>query len=1019
MIIKIENHHFVCIKGVIFVMDVKKEVITGSFLKIIMVGTIIWLKNIYIKLKLINRSFRLFIINSYVLIRKFYRFTIRGGYSMKDFHIEKIEWLQGEIERSPRKLKYLKYDTFLELMGMKHRTNFKLLNEIDDELKKRQITIWRGSKEISHLKNFARGGPITFRILHLKPEKDSKKIKYPHAGTIKVASGKSNLELFKHQEEAIKELDKILSNDKKTFKGLLVLPTGAGKTLTATYWLLKNYTDKNKKILWIAHRHELLEQAKNSFAQLGYEDILKNRDSFSYRIISGIHDKPVNIKPTDDIIISSKDSLNSGFEYLNENWIKHNSQDIFLVIDEAHHATAKTYRRLINNVKKNVKEFKMLGLTATPFRTAKYEQGLLKKVFPDDIVYKTDLRTLIDRNILSDPIFYEKRTKFDMVKILDEKELDKIQYFDIDSIGKTTAKTIAENRERNHCIVDHYIENKFTYKQTLVFALNIDNAIALNSLFKENGAESEYVVSTIRDSVTGVSISSKDNKNKIDRFRRGDLDVLVNVNILTEGTDLPEIQTIFLARPTISTILMTQMIGRGLRGVEAGGTNEAYIVGFIDDWKDKVAWVNPEKLFIEENTDFNDKKRETEKKIIRLVSLEKIEEFASIMEKSIDTDELETLEFIERIPIGIYSFTILKPFDGEEREKNCEILVYNNIDQAYVDFINSLSDFFHENNLSDKESLNEGELEVLSRKIEDEFFYGCEKHPGYLVEDIKDLLSFYAQKEVKPDFIELKDRNKFDLSKLAKEIYEKDWGSKAKKKFLDENWDKDESKWRVFFGFDKKYFINEIDLILRKLEYPELYKRNPIVPEDEPEKRKLEKLSMSELRECCPEYWKNLSDSVFEKFKDTEGYYFSAMSGFKSKSKLRFQIDHKIPLSKGGLTKLSNLQLLTREENALKGDKLDFQDNKFDAAYKSLPQTIVDLKQELIRLQRRKKTPETIKRLNLVKDLLDQREGIPKTLTEAQKLKLEEEYERLLNKKGRTDAERARLRELVNMDIWD
>jgi hypothetical protein len=84
-----------------------------------------------------------------------------------------------------------------------------------------------------------------------------------------------------------------------------------------------------------------------------------------------------------------------------------------------------------------------------------------------------------------------------------------------------------------------------------------------------------------------------------------------------------------------------------------------------------------------------------------------------------------------------------------------------------------------------------------------------------------------------------------------------------------------------------------------------------------------------------------------------------------------------------------------------------------------LPQTIVDLKQELIRLQRPKKTPETIKRLNLVKDLLDQREGIPKTLTEAQKLKLEEEYERLLNKKGRTDAERARLRELVNMDIWD
>ena len=86
-----------------------------------------------------------------------------------------------------------------------------------------------------------------------------------------------------------------------------------------------------------------------------------------------------------------------------------------------------------------------------------------------------------------------------MTKILDEKELDKIKYFDINSIGEATAKTIAKNRERNHCIVDHYIENKSTYKQTLVFALNIDNAIALNSLFNSKGVKSEYVVSAIED----------------------------------------------------------------------------------------------------------------------------------------------------------------------------------------------------------------------------------------------------------------------------------------------------------------------------------------------------------------------------------------------------------------------------------------------------------------------------------------------------------------------------------------
>lgn len=755
------------------------------------------------------------------------------------------------------------------------------------------------------------------------------KIKYPHAGTINVANGKSNLELFKHQNDAIKNLnEKILHSGKKSFEGLLVLPTGAGKTLTATYWLLKNYTDKNKKILWVAHRHELLEQAKNSFMQLAYSDILKNRTSFNYRIISGLHDRPVNIKQTDDIIIASKDSLNRGFEHLYKNWIKDDPREIFLVIDEAHHATAKTYRKLIENLKENLKkenidEFRMMGLTATPFRTAESEKGLLKKVFPDDIIYKIDLRTLIDRGILSEPVFKEVPTEFDMTSALTEKELDSIQYLDIDSIGKVTAKTIAENRLRNHCIVNHYLENKSTYKQTLVFALNIDNAIALNTLFKNENLKSEYIVSSIRDAATGITVSSRNNKEKINKFRQGDLDVLVNVNILTEGTDLPEVQTVFLARPTISSILMTQMIGRGLRGQKAGGTNTAYIVGFIDEWQDKVKFVNPEKLFIEEHSTFKDKKRDINNYVTRLISLAKIEEFASIVDKSVRTDELESLEFIERIPVGLYSFTILESIDGEEWDKNCEILVYNNLKQSYDDFINSLPDFFEENDISENETLEKYELSKLKDKIEDLFFFGSERYPGYIPKDIEDILFFYAQTGIQPDLIELKDRDEYDISQLAKEIYDKDMGIKAKKKFLEEKWNEDESKWKVFFGFDKKYFLNEIDLILRKLDYPEDYETNKNKPIEEPEQRNLEKLSMGELKNCCPEYWKKLSDSVYNKFKDDDGLYYSAKSGIKSKNKLRFQIDHIKPISKGGLTTLENLQLLTREENSKKRDKID------------------------------------------------------------------------------------------------
>ncbi len=192
---------------------------------------------------------------------------------------------------------------------------------------------------------------------------------------------------------------------------------------------------------------------------------------------------------------------------------------------------------------------------------------------------------------------------------------------------------------------------------------------------------------------------------------------------------------------------------------------------------------------------------------------------------------------------------------------------------------------------------------------------------GYIKQDIKDVLFFYAQKGVKPDFIKLKDREKFDLTAIATGIYDGEIGGRAKKEFLEKCWNDGESKWKVFFGFNKKYFLNEIDLILRKLDYPELYEKNKNKPDVVPYERPYEKLSMHELREHDPEYWKKLSDAVFKKYTDEEGYYYSKKSNFRSKSKLKFQIDHIMPMSKGGLTKLDNLQLLTRKENALKGDK--------------------------------------------------------------------------------------------------
>ncbi|MGL4669121.1 MAG: DEAD/DEAH box helicase family protein [Methanobacteriaceae archaeon] len=837
-------------------------------------------------------------------------------------YIAEIEELEREIQESSRKLKVLKCKTFLKPFGMEHRRNFNSISKIDKILKEKNISYWHGKEYVRYLGDFELDEMITFRITDLKGENITKnKIKYEHAGKIHTAEDRINLELYNHQNEAIKDLTQ-LSETNSHFKTLLVLPTGAGKTLTAVYWLLKHYTNQNKKILWIAHRHELLEQAKKSFINLAYSELLTNRSSFNYRVISGLHDRAVNIENTDDVIIASKDSLNKGCEYL-EKWISQ-EDDVILVIDEAHHATAKTYRKIIDNIAKTTDNFKLLGLTATPFRTAENEQGLLKKVFLDDIVYKIDLRELISIEILSKPNFEELKTHFDITKELDEKTLDRIKYFDIDSIGEGVAETIAKNKDRNHFIVKQYIENKDKYKQTLVFALNIDNALALNALFQNKGVKSDYVVSAIKDATGKINVAPKENQKNIKKFREGDLEVLINVNILTEGMDLPETQTIFLTRPTISSILMTQMIGRGLRGPKAGGSEELYIVSFIDEWKDKIAWVNPENLLIEEGAVFPTDSHNNREIILRLISIAKIEEFAKIMDRTVDAEYIESLEFMDRIPIGLISFSILKAKGEEENEKNCRILVYDNIFPSYTNFLNSLPEFFKEHKLENQDFLAEEELESLSKKIENRFFYDYDKYPGYYIEDIKDILFYYAQHENIPIFLKLEDRDDLDITKLADEICEKDMGPKKKKDFLDESWDNDKNKWEAFFGYDKKYFISEVDLAINKIVNPEQYItiKKPFVDEEE---RKYEKLSMNELREFDPEYCKKLSDAVYNKYTDEDGYYYSAMSGKASRSKYKFvfEIDHIIPISKGGLTKFDNLQLLTSEENKIKRDQME------------------------------------------------------------------------------------------------
>jgi hypothetical protein len=173
--------------------------------------------------------------------------------------------------------------------------------------------------------------------------------------------------------------------------------------------------------------------------------------------------------------------------------------------------------------------------------------------------------------------------------------------------------------------------------------------------------------------------------------------------------------------------------------------------------------------------------------------------------------------------------------------------------------------------------------------------------------------------DTKPPFVELKDREKYDVDKIAERIIKSSLSEAAKNKYIDREWSSSEIAWQTFFNFDKKRFLEEIDLAKRRYSSPDLYGKEPLFPQIKKERRALERLSLYELTQVDPEHGKRLKDAVFKKCTDENGFYFCATSGYRSKRRTDFQIDHITPLSRGRLTVLYNLQLLTRKENARKG----------------------------------------------------------------------------------------------------
>jgi superfamily II DNA or RNA helicase len=373
---------------------------------------------------------------------------------------------------------------------------------------------------------------------------------------------------YDHQRAAWDKLEKYFHDDKK-MAGVLVVPTGGGKTAIAARWLLPNHIAKGGRVLWFAHRRSLLRQAFNTFAEAAH--LAAPKTQLKMVTISSVDCKWSAVAKEHDVVFSSVQSAvregNFGFLDL---MAQQSPGGLMVVIDEAHHASAPGYLRVLGELQKH--RAPLLGLTATPVRMDEDDEKRLWNLF-GGIVYEIDKKSLFNNDILAMPHLETVKTKIEFER--EFTDADRAYLARFGELGPAVLERVAKHAGRNRLIVEHYVANRDKYGQTIVFAADTLHAQTLAAEFKHQGVDADYVDYSRKDSQT-VMNSFRDNAKPI---------VLANVEMLTEGFDAPKTRTVFIVRPTRSEALLSQMIGRALRGVRAGGNKDAYLVTFLDTWE--------------------------------------------------------------------------------------------------------------------------------------------------------------------------------------------------------------------------------------------------------------------------------------------------------------------------------------------------------------------------------------------------------------------------------------------------
>ena len=323
------------------------------------------------------------------------------------------------------------------------------------------------------------------------------------------------IELFDYQEDMKARIEKALCLHRSV---MAQMPTGTGKTYLLTA-VIDSFVRANPKAkVWIvAHRRELVSQI---------DETVRKFQSYS----------------------SATSSLLSSVKAMSIQWLMRHYDEIeeepgMIVIDEAHHALAKTYKEMWERFPKA----KFLGLTATPCR-------LNGKGFTDlfDVLVQSwDVPEFISKGRLA---------TYDFVSIKSDGVTQRL----IDSLQKRGADGDYQNKEMDMLLnkkpsierLYQSLEEFGKDRKGIVYAINISHAQKITKLYQEHGVKAIAI-----DSKTPATERQQD----IEAFKKGDIQVLVNVDIFSEGFDCPDVEFVQLARPTLSLAKYLQMVGRGLR----------------------------------------------------------------------------------------------------------------------------------------------------------------------------------------------------------------------------------------------------------------------------------------------------------------------------------------------------------------------------------------------------------------------------------------------------------------------